>query len=242
MRYKALLIVIGMAMMMLPTVATAQTETYEYSDSLGTYKVKFKPHKTTQTVATKERPARPNYTGYQELRLGLAWNPYTPNGYAPNFVSWYRHPIETPANAELNRERWFTFNADYGGYVKRWLYIGGVASWTTGYRGISDIATHKRVDALNYNAITLMPELRFAWLNRGIVHLYSGIGVGVTYAYYDREYTKSQGAIATSKWGVAFDATFIGIAVGREWFGYVDIGAGNRGTISAGFGYRFNNK
>jgi hypothetical protein len=30
--------------------------------------------------------------------------------------------------------------------------------------------------------------------------------------------------------------------VGRKWFGYLDIGAGNRGVISAGFGYRFNKK
>lgn len=241
MRLRALIIVIGVAML-LPAIATAQTEYYEYSDSLGTYVVKFKPHKNTQAAAQKERPARPNYTDYQELRLGIAWNPFTPNGYAPNFVSWYRHPIETPIGTELNRERWFTVNADYGGYVKRWLYIGGVASWTTGYRRISDITTHKRVDALNYHATTVMPELRFAWLNRGIVQLYSGIGVGATYAYYDRDYTKNEGAVATSRWGVAFDVTFFGISVGRDWFGYIDLGAGNRGTISAGFGYRFNNK
>lgn len=228
--------------MLLPTIATAQTEYYEYSDSLGTYVVKFKPHKNRQAVAQKERPARPNYTGYQELRLGIAWNSYTPNGYAPNYVNWYREPIETPANVELGRKRWFTVNADYGGYVRRWLYIGGVASWTTGYRRMSDITTHKRVDAINYNAITLMPEVRFTWLNRSIVQLYSGLGVGVTYAYYDRKYTKKNGVTTASKWGVAFDVTFVGIAVGRDWFGYVDVGAGNRGTISAGFGYRFNNK
>lgn len=241
MRIKALLLAVGVAILLLPTVATAQTEHYEYSDSLGTYKVKFKPHQNRVT-ATTERPGRPNYTGSQELRLGIAWNPFTPNGYAPNYVKWHSNSLETPKGTELNSARWFTVNADYGGYVKRWLYIGGVASWTTGYRRISDITTHKRVYTLNYHAITFMPEVRFTWLNRSIVQLYSGLGVGATYAHYDREYTKSYDAITASRWGVAFDVTFIGIAVGRKWFGYVDIGAGNRGTISGGFGYRFNNK
>ena len=82
-----------------------------------------------------------------------------------------------------------------------------------------------------------MPLVRFAWLNRGIVQLYSGVGLGATYEFYENTLTTE-----IQSFGVAYDVTFFGITVGRKWFGYLDIGAGNRGVISAGIGYRFNNK
>ena len=82
-----------------------------------------------------------------------------------------------------------------------------------------------------------MPVIRFAWVNRGMVQLYSGLGLGATYEFYENTLTSEiQG------FGVAYDVTFFGIAVGRNWFGYLDIGAGNRGILRAGIGCRFNKK
>ena len=114
---------------------------------------------------------------------------------------------------------------------------GADVTWTTGYQRITSNVDRSHVDAFNYNNFTLMPIVRFAWVNRSIVQLYSGFGIGATYGFYDNTLTSVK-----HKVGIAWDVTFIGITVGRKWFGYLDIGAGNRGTISAGVGYRFNNK
>ena len=80
-----------------------------------------------------------------------------------------------------------------------------------------------------------MPIVRFAWLRRGIVQLYSGVGLGFAVGYNEKiDYNDTL-------FDVAYDVTFIGLSIGRDIFGYIDIGVGNRGVISAGIGYRFNN-
>ena len=223
------LILLVVALMILPSTLSAQT--YEFRDNSGLYRVTHIPYEDVK-VSKKS-----DYTGHGEFRLGIAYNPYTPSGEYVSTLYWKDYPVTLPPNTVVNNTRWFTTNFDMGGWLKRWLYIGGVATWTTGYERVSSTVDRSRVDAFNYNNITLMPVIRFAWLNRGLVQLYSGVGLGATYEFYENTLTSE-----IQNFGVAYDVTFFGITVGRNWFGYLDIGAGNRGVISAGFGYRFNKK
>jgi hypothetical protein len=224
------LVLLVAALMALPTKLSAQT--YEYEDANGVYRVEYVPYSKEESKVTKKS----DYTGQGEFRIGLGHNPYTPSGYA-SVVYWKDYPVMLPPNTTVNNTRWFTTNLDMGGWLKRWCYIGAVASWTMGYERVSNKIDHSRVDAFNYNNITFMPVIRFAWVNRGIVQLYSGLGLGATYEFYENTLTSE-----IQRFGVAYDVTFFGITVGRNWFGYLDIGAGNRGVISAGFGCRFNKK
>ena len=224
------LLLLVAALMALPTKLSAQT--YEYEDANGVYRVEYVPYSKEESKVTKKS----DYTGQGEFRIGLGYNPYTPSGYA-SAVYWKDYPVMLPPNTTVNNTRWFTTNFDAGYWLKRWLYIGGVATWTTGSERVSNCINHKRVDAYNYDNITIMPIIRFAWVNRGAVQLYSGFGLGATYEFYDRSLTTKSHYLHAS-----YDVTFIGITVGRQWFGYFDIGAGYRGVISAGIGYRFNNK
>ncbi len=224
------LLLLAVVLMALPTKLSAQI--YEFRDASGLYRVEYIPNEKLDKLTAQKT----NYRDYIELRLGIAYNPYTPMGYASTLY-WKIYPVTLPPNTVVNNTRWFTTNFDFGGWIKRWLYVGGVATWTTGYEHVTSTVDHSRVDTFNYNNFTFMPVVRFAWLNRGIVQLYSGVGLGATYEKYDD---------TLSSWvrgyHAAYDVTFIGITVGRKWFGYFDIGAGNRGVISAGFGYRFNNR
>lgn len=207
---------------------------YKFRDSLGTYRVEFEPHREPRNAEHENL----NVAGAQELRFGTAYNPYTLDGYAPNYVNWLTEPAEHPKNTIVCGKRWFTLNGDYGYWPLRWLYVGGVASWTGGFSRVASIVDHSRVDCYNYHSLSIMPVVRFGWLNRDIVQLYSGFGVGPMVAIAEQSLEASPAV----RLGVAFDVTFIGIAVGRKWFGYFDIGAGVRGTLSAGFGYRFHSK
>ena len=233
-RLTTLLLGIALLSVISPDETVAQ-KSYSFEDSLGRYDVSFTPHEPTRTTRTESvKSQRTNLTGHHEVRLGIAYNPYTPHDYAPNF-QWCNYPLDIPKNTIVGNTRWYTVNGDYGYWFRRWLYVGGVASWTGGFKRISSAIDHSRVDAYNYNTLTLMPIVRFAWLNRGIVQLYSGVGIGGSVAIYE---PTLKGPLATS-WKMNFDVTFIGITVGKRWFGYFDIGAGGRGTISAGAGYRF---
>ena len=225
------LLLLAVALTTLPSKLRAQT--YEFRDANGVYRVEYIPNeRLNRDTATKT-----SYEGFGELRLGIAYNPYTSMGEYASALYWKEHPVTLPPNTALNNTRWFTVNFDMGGWVKHWLYVGGVATWTTGYERVSSIVDHSRVDTFNYNDITIMPVVRFAWVNRGIVQLYSGVGMGITYGVHDATLSKKARSL-----GMAYDVTFVGITVGRRWFGYLDIGAGNRGVISAGIGCRFNNK
>lgn len=220
----------------LPTAVMAQQQRYIIEDSLGTYRVVYTPHFVSKDGNI--RSYRLDLSGSQELRLGTAYNPLTPHSFAPSIAEWRNYPIETPKNTIVGPKRWYTLNVDYGYWIKRWLYVGGAATWTGGFSRVSSVIDHSLVGYFNYTALSLMPTVRFSWLNRGVVQLYSSVGLGATVAIYEPEFNAPNRAMAT----IAYDVTLFGISVGRKWLGYLEIGAGMRGTICAGFGYRFNGK
>jgi hypothetical protein len=79
-----------------------------------------------------------------------------------------------------------------------------------------------------------MPELRFSYLNRPHVTLYSGIALGVMLDHVkSREYQGTQAFLG-------YQLTAFGVkAGGKHWFGNVELGVGHKGIASAGFGYQF---
>ena len=145
----ALLLVVA-TLIALPSRLSAQT--YEFRDGNGVYLVEYVP---IDELDDDTMPViKTNYAGFKEVRLGLGYNPATPHGYSST-LEWKDYPLTLPANTELNRTRWFTTNFDAGYWLKRWLYIGGVATWTTGSERVSNCINHKRVDAYNYDNITI---------------------------------------------------------------------------------------
>lgn len=234
---RLLILLLGITLSITTKEDVCAQQRYKFQDSLGTYSVRFTPHDVNDDEGIERNRVRTDLTGWHELRLGMAYNPYTPHGYAPN-IEWRDHPYDRPTNSILGNLHWYTINGDYGYWFRRWLYVGGVASWTAGISRVWSVVDRSRMDAYNYNAITIMPIVRFAWLNHGIVQLYSGVGIGATAAIYERKLSVP----ADVRLKMNFDVTFFGISVGKRWFGYFDIGAGARGTISAGAGYRFTTK
>ena len=79
-----------------------------------------------------------------------------------------------------------------------------------------------------------MPDVRFSYLNRPHVTLYSGIALGVMLDHVKaREYQGTQAFLG-------YQLTAFGVkAGGNHWFGNVELGIGQKGIVSAGFGYQF---
>jgi hypothetical protein len=220
----------------LPVVAEAQYR-YTFRDSLGVYKVEFTPHKSG--VSDAKRMSIPVSVGAHEIRLGSSYSPYTTHGYTPS-INWnpsYDFCKADGGEYSSSTPAWYTLGVEGGRWFKEWLYFGGAAVWTGGFDTLYDAYPYpvrSRLYTYTNHNISLMPIVRFAWLRRGIVQLYSGVGLGMSLSVAER--VDDRHVVAD----VAFDVTFFGISVGRNFFGYLDIGAGSRGVVSFGVGYRFN--
>ena len=219
-----------------PNTLSAQY-TYRFRDSLGSYKVQFTPHETSKYRAAWVR--KPVVARTHELRAGLGFASFLPDfSYTTDDIWIPQFNNVASEDTKIAPPRWVTLNFDYGYWCNEWLYVGASFTWSGGFAKEFAETTFKRVDTYNYNAFGLMPMVRFAWLRRNIVQLYSGIGIGAAFYYYEKpQYHKPR-----IEPGASYDVTFIGISVGRKWFGYCDIGTGTRGVISMGIGYRFNAK
>lgn len=217
--------------------ATAQ-HTYKFKDSLGTYEVKFTP--SDKTTMFENPISKPLLATSHELRLGIAWGCTT--WRLSDIANWesldyYGDPIER--SYDTGNGIWFSTNLDYGYWVKEWLSIGASATWIAGRCGYYDSATRKRFMTIGKDYITIMPVARFAWYRRGIVQLYSSIGLGIGVERRERYWYGHE-----NMWDVycSFDIKPLGIAVGRKWFGFAEVGYGSRGVVNVGFGRRFNSK
>lgn len=220
--------------MVLPSSAEAQIS-FSFCDSLGSYKVQFTPYANSDIRA--RQLGKPLVGGTTEIRLGTALYPLTPSRYPYNH--WWDpscYADQLGPDDQVRVPRWFSLSGEGGYWIKDWLYVGGAFVWTGGFSRIEEYHVHKIIGYYNYDSFTLMPLVRFAWVRKGVVQLYSGVGIGVNFARAEEPKQKYYEAV------IAHDLTFLGISVGRNIFGYVDVGVGQRGIVSMGIGYRFKNK
>ena len=123
----------------------------------------------------------------------------------------------------------------YAREMKRWLTISINASYFGVYQKEREISTDKVTDKYSKHRISLYPMLRFTYLNRPMIRLYSsvGLGLGVTkegWSYNDRydQFTEFSGQL-----------TFFGVSVGKKLFVSWEVGIGDMGYLTMGGGYRF---
>ena len=137
---------------------------------------------------------------------------------------------------------WLGLSTSYS-FMKEKLYVGNVVS----------------PDAFYWNCkehhFLIMPSLRFSYLNRPHVTLYSGIAVGVLINRGNRYYgdLSKLSEFVPAAWGFvpaelpdhtsagsAFQLTAFGVkAGGNHWFGSLELGAGIKGFVNLGVGYEF---
>lgn len=104
-----------------------------------------------------------------------------------------------------------------------------------------------------YNVFTLMPELRFSYLNREHLTLYSGITVGITKFFgkftilniaeegaIHPYFTTDENSNSAPTLFASAHITLIGVKMGwKHWFASAELGAGFKGFGAVGIGYEF---
>ena len=127
----------------------------------------------------------------------------------------------------------FALNAGYSYRVAKWFWVGGNVSYCGFYKPVYDRPTGLR-DHYEYTHIfSVIPQVRFSWVNTPIVTCYSEIGIGFSVVNFNRN---------TESTFVQFagQLTFVGVQVGYKWYGSAEFGVGPMGILRLGFGYRFN--
>ena len=107
--------------------------------------------------------------------------------------------------------------------------IGGKAMFSSVYYHELNVGTNKRVCSHYDNTYAMFVNFRFEYLRRDVVQLYSGIGVGAT-VRHDESYVVALPMI---------DITYLGVTVGRNIYGFAELGGGISGCIRVGMGYKF---
>ena len=123
-----------------------------------------------------------------------------------------------------------------GGYQRRlgtWASAGVTASWAGARKTVHVHGTpYGKVER---RLLTLMAEGRAHWLRRRSVELYSGIALGVAQMGDDLSSLSEEGDLTT----LGFHVTALGMRVGRDVGGFLELGAGFNGFLKAGLSGRF---
>lgn len=176
-----------------------------------------------------------------EFRLGVS----DPLGFT-YLREWFYSPIlGEPTDGISPTKQIFTpvFSLDYHYRASKWFWLG----LTTGYN-LYEEKGYGEPENLTWqykeHHFLIMPSLRFSYLNRPHLTLYSGLSVGF-YIKHGREYRDDDlliRPITTDHNRVfsAFQLTAFGLKAGaKHWFGSFEAGFGIKGFANLGVGYEF---
>ncbi len=135
------------------------------------------------------------------------------------------------------------FSLDYHYRASKWFWLGLTAGYNLykekGYGEPENLTWQYKE-----HHFLIMPSLRFSYLNRPHLTLYSGLSVGL-YIKHGREYRDDDCLI----WPIttdhnrvfsAFQLTAFGLKAGaKHWFGSFEAGFGIKGIVNFGVGYEF---
>lgn len=131
----------------------------------------------------------------------------------------------------------FPITLSYRYRLLKWLWLGCDISYCGFYGTSRNIYTEEPVYKYRENTVCIMPAIRFSYLNREHVTLYSGFASGLKFGFSEA-YNEKHSYVR-----LPFQLTLFGVSAGSQsWFGFAEIGVGNEGFAKAGFGYRFSAK
>lgn len=136
----------------------------------------------------------------------------------------------------------FSFNYHYR--LTKWLWVGAMVNYAY-YKDHTDFPFHTNASYTQrtINCLTLMPELRFSYLNRPHVTLYSAVAAGASLFFGKQYNARNYGDFSWEKISKVYPScqlTAFGVRAGGEHlFGSFELGVGMKGFVSGGIGYAF---
>jgi hypothetical protein len=126
---------------------------------------------------------------------------------------------------------------EYVHYVNNWLGFGGAAMcdyMTATALSVASDGTKTPNGKFQLGVVSVMPVMKFAWLNRAHVGLYSKLAAGAGYTF------TGETEDIKDKFMFALQATPLGMDFGGEQFrGFVELGLGMQGIANVGVRWLF---
>ena len=222
-KFKITLLLLAVALIALPLELSAQT--YEFRDSTGIYRVQYTP-KTESSKVT-------SHAWRNDIRIGIGMPGYLSilslSGVTTGEI--IEAMVDTRATDHYHSSYIYIppLTLEYSGYVKDWLLIGGKATFQAYYSYTYDKFTDKRIGTEGDFVAGGLFTMRFEYMRREVVRLYSGFGVGVTVHTCDNVGT----------FNPFVDMTYIGVSVGKSIYGFAEVGGGTSGCLRFGMGAKF---
>lgn len=129
----------------------------------------------------------------------------------------------------------FSLSYMYG--LKKWLWLGAYTTYTPFFQNVYDFS-HQKIGTNYAQRISVIPMIRFIYVNKEYLNLYSAFGIGFSFGLYNNV---DKGITNYSSYPV-IQLTGIGISVGKQLRGFAELGCGPRGVFHCGVQYRFGGK
>jgi hypothetical protein len=185
---------------------------------------------------------KPAYKLKNELSIswGLVENPFEmygddtpdwPGGRFEGHTPWERY--DRSRYSYSDRIYTQALSVGFTQELSRWLALGMQASYSGQFQSqrLDGITT----DRLYTHRFAFYPAVRFTYLNRPMVRLYSGLGLGIGMKW-NREFFDRDVEYSVFPTG---QVTFFGVSVGRQLFANWELGYGVKGYLTLGMGYRW---
>lgn len=227
MKFKLLLAICTTLIITAVTQATAQEKTQAQIKAEERYSKTVKRLTVTDSIVTEK---------HHGLRLGYgAVAPfYQFKQHDPlnsNTIDYYYRGNETMSGVAF---------AEYSYRVLSWLEVGANLSYINFSRQYFDRVTDQNIGHQALNTIGLAAQVRFSYLNRPVVRLYSGLALGVAIGFEQMKI--GQKIQNTAQVYFNGGVTLFGITVGRRLYGFAELSIGTMGMANFGIGYRFQTK
>lgn len=186
-------------------------------------------------AAPLQKPKIP-FQKQHEVRLSAGAWPTTTDLSLPYFINKIDRTriYESPTYATGA----FTLSYDYR--FKRWFDLGVALGYYGEFGSTYSNVDNSKIGNNSSQYISIMPVVRFTWLNRPWVRMYSSLGVGMVVKTGSTYSGLKQYRFNETGWCAQFSP--FGISVGRALFGYAEVGVGMHGALIVGIGYKFNSQ
>ena len=124
-----------------------------------------------------------------------------------------------------------TINLTYNYRITKLIGVGAAFSYAYSSRDWVDGKSSPIKESRYY--YTVMPRVKFEWLRKGIITLYSAVAAGVT-IFNDTADGKSDNSVFFN-----YQASPIGIEIGNTIGGFAELGVGQLGIAQLGVRARF---
>lgn len=148
-------------------------------------------------------------------------------------------PVPIPEKDRALKQKTYKSPTVYAGYLfmpKKWVAFGASLSWHKEHGNRNYLLFTSLNHQYQQQSLALKADVKFFWMNKKYVDLYSSLSLGVAYDITKREWSEYQEK--KHEFITALDYSLIGLTVGNRIYGLFEW----QGLISGlkmGIGYKF---